>query len=84
MARLEKIVREMDSPTVPLDQLIKHYEAGIALVKVCELKLKDAEQKIEIIRQKASGEIVTEPFAPEDTKPGAKAPAGPRKDVSLF
>ena len=84
MARLETIVHEMDSPTLPLEQLVVQYEEGIQLVKVCEQKLKEAEQKIEIITRRARGNSELTPFEPEAKVGASQTTAAPRKDVSLF
>lgn len=83
LARLEAIVQQMDSPTLPLDQLIADYEEGVKLVKVCEAKLKDAEQKIEIITRRAQNDPELAPFDPAEKTDDTK-PAGPRKEVRLF
>lgn len=80
MERLEAIVEAMDSPTLPLEQLVARYEEGIALVKVCEEKLRDAEQKIEIITRRAQGKPKLEPFEAE-AKPQETARGN---EVNLF
>src|SRR3954468_938047 len=79
MERLEHIVEEMESDKLPLENLLKRYEEGVTLVRVCEEKLKSAEQRIEIITRNAAGEPRLEEFEPEK-----KAGAAPREDVSLF
>ncbi len=79
MDRLEHIVGEMESDKLPLDDLLKYYEEGIKLVRVCEQKLKAAEQRIEIITRTASGEAQIEEFEPEK-----KAAPARQDDVSLF
>jgi exodeoxyribonuclease VII small subunit len=48
---LQKIVREMESGDLPLDNLLKRYEEGMKLIKICRDKLAEAEQKIEILTQ---------------------------------
>lgn len=78
MTRLEKLVAEMDDK-IPLELLITRYEEGIALVKVCEQRLKEAEKRIEIITRNAAGDPALAEFDPE-----AKATPKPRADVSLF
>ena len=83
LTRLEAIVQQMDSPTLPLDQLITDYEEGVKLVKICQAKLKDAEQKIEIITRRAQADPELAAFDPAD-KPDDAKPAGPRKNVALF
>lgn len=84
MTRLEQVVSEMDSPTLPLEQLIRHYEEGVKLVKVCEEKLQDAERKIELITRKAQDQPQLEAFDPAAKNAPGQPPAGPRQDVSLF
>ena len=79
MERLERIVEEMESDQLPLENLLKRYEEGVKLVRVCEEKLKSAEQRIEIITRNAAGEPRLEEFEPEKN-----AAAPPREDVSLF
>jgi exodeoxyribonuclease VII small subunit len=79
MERLEHIVEQMESENLPLEDLLKRYEEGIQLVKVCEEKLKSAEQRIEIITRNAAGEAQLAEFEPEK-----KAATAPREDVSLF
>lgn len=79
MERLEHIVEEMESDKLPLENLLQRYEEGVKLVRVCEEKLKAAEQRIEIITRNAAGETQLEEFEPEK-----KAATAPREDVSLF
>ncbi len=83
LARLEAIVQQMDSPTLPLDQLITDYEEGVKLVKICQAKLKDAEQKIEIITRRAQADPELAAFDPAEKSDDPK-PAGSRKNVALF
>ena len=79
MERLERIVEEMESDKLPLENLLKRYEEGVKLVRVCEEKLKSAEQRIEIITRNAAGEPRLEEFEPEK-----KAANPPNEDVRLF
>ncbi len=79
VARLEQLVEEMDSASLPLQDLITRYEEGVQLVKICEERLKEAEKRIEIITRNAAGQPALTEFEPE-TKPAAEA----RPDVSLF
>ena len=79
VGRLEQVVEEMGSDKLPLEDLIKRYEEGIQLVKVCEEKLQSVEKRVEILIRKADGDPVLAPFDPEK-----KPITGPREDVSLF
>lgn len=62
LEQLEELVREMESDQIPLDDLIKNYEEGARLYRVCEKRLDEARGRIEIIRTKRNGEHVLEPF----------------------
>jgi exodeoxyribonuclease VII small subunit len=84
LSRLEAIVQQMDSPTLPLDQLITDYEEGVKLVKICQSKLKDAEQKIEIITRRAQGDPELAAFDPAEKTTDSKTAAGPAKGARLF
>jgi exodeoxyribonuclease VII small subunit len=73
MDRLEKIVEQMESGQLPLEDLIVRYEEGMNLVKVCQERLASAEQKIEIIARN-NGKPVVKDFEPgaeprSETKP---------------
>ncbi len=64
MDRLEKIVDQMESGELSLDDLIVRYEEGMSLVKVCQERLASAEQKIEIIARNSSGKPEVKEFEP--------------------
>ncbi len=73
MDRLEKIVEQMESGKLPLEDLIVRYEEGMNLVKICQQRLANAEQKIEIIARNSAGKPVIKEFEP------AQEPASPEK-----
>ena len=64
MDRLEKIVEQMESGKLPLEDLIVRYEEGMNLVKVCQERLAKAEQKIEIIARNSGGKAIVKDFEP--------------------
>ena len=64
MDRLEKIVEQMESGKLPLEDLIVRYEEGMKLVKICQERLANAEQKIEIITRNIAGKAVVQEFEP--------------------
>ena len=49
IARLEEIVRALETGSEALDTSLALFEEGIALVKLCNSKLDSAEQKIKIL-----------------------------------
>lgn len=62
LGELEKIVRGLESGSADLKTSISSYERGVALKKLCEAKLKEAESRIEKITM-ADGVPVVEPFS---------------------
>ena len=50
MLALEQVVSQLEKGEVPLEQSIALYERGAALKAHCAGKLKDAEEKVELIR----------------------------------
>lgn len=47
--RLEEIVNIVSSKSLPLDESLKLYEEGVAIIKKLEEALKEAEEKVEQI-----------------------------------
>lgn len=62
MARLEEIVRLLENGKSSLDDSLSAFEEGISLVKYCNAKLTDAEQKVRILMQNEAGEMLEEDF----------------------
>src|SRR5438128_1034751 len=60
--RLERIVADMESAELPLEDVLKKYEEGTRLVRFCSQKLEEAEKKIEILTKKADGSVALKPF----------------------
>jgi exodeoxyribonuclease VII small subunit len=54
MERLEKIVAEMESSKLALEELLVRYEEGIRLVGVCSQQLASAENRIETLSRNAN------------------------------
>ena len=88
MDRLEKIVEQMESGQLQLEDLIVRYEEGMNLVKVCQDRLASAEQKIEIIARNSAGKAVVKDFETSpDTRTETKTTNGEEQqsdEVRLF
>jgi exodeoxyribonuclease VII small subunit len=88
MDRLEKIVEQMESGKLPLEDLIVRYEEGMNLVKVCQERLANAEQKIEIIARNSAGKPVVKEFEPaqepETASSGVDEPQEINDEIKLF
>src|SRR5205823_13300941 len=63
MERPEKIVEDMESGKMLLEDLLVRYEEGMKLVKVCQDRLAHAEQKIQIISRDHAGKTAEKDFA---------------------
>jgi exodeoxyribonuclease VII small subunit len=61
MAALEQVVGALEKGDVELDKSIALYERGAALKAHCAAKLKDAEEKVELIRAQEGRAIGTTP-----------------------
>jgi len=64
LARLEEIVRALDSGAAPLDESLALFEEGVRLVKLCSEKLDSAEQKVKILVRGEDGTMTEQAFAP--------------------
>ena len=57
MARLEEIVRLLESGNAPLDVSLSLYEEGVALVRLCNTRLENGEQRVKILSFSETGEV---------------------------
>ncbi len=87
LKRLEKIVEELESGNISLDDSLEKYEEGIRLSKACSKKLEIARKKVEILLKSEDGsaklETFNEKMPEEETKPEAKKKR-PRTEEGLF
>jgi len=51
LEELEQIVTQMEQGEMPLDEALKYFERGIELTRHSQQKLKQAEQKVQILMQ---------------------------------
>ena len=65
LARLEEIVRRLESANLPLDQAMQLFEEGMELSRDCQKQLEQAEPRVEILLKKAGGAMAAVPFEPE-------------------
>ena len=61
LARLEQIVKALESGNVPLEDLIKLFDEGTNLVKLCTQRLDNAEEKVKLLQMK-DGILTQEDF----------------------
>jgi exodeoxyribonuclease VII small subunit len=88
MNRLEEIVEQMESGKMMLEELIIRYEEGMKLVKVCQERLANAEQRIEIITRNNAGKPIVKDFEPtverESAAKSAEKTENANDEVRLF
>jgi exodeoxyribonuclease VII small subunit len=70
LARLEEVVRKLESPQLSLDEAMKLFEEGVGLSRECQKQLEEAEGRVEILLKKADGKLAAEPFEPEGENKG--------------
>ena len=57
MAQLEQIVKALEDGSAPLDKSLDLYEQAVRLVKFCNTKLEEAEQKVKVLSSSENGLI---------------------------
>lgn len=62
LARLEEIVRAMESGSAKLDDSLALFEEGVGLVKFCTGELDSAEQKVKILQAGDDGKLAEKDF----------------------
>ena len=53
LSDLEAIVERLEQGDLPLEESLKQFERGVELTRQCQVALKQAEQKVEILLRKA-------------------------------
>ncbi len=61
LARLEQIVKALEGGNVALEDLMKLFDEGTGLVKLCTQKLDKAEEKVRLLQMK-DGALTEEEF----------------------
>ncbi len=71
VARLERVVGELESGQLSLEQSIEKFAEGVRLAKDASRKLEEAERRVEQLVRGADGEDDAVPFAPEGAGKGS-------------
>ncbi len=64
LSKLEKIVSKLEEGDIALEESLKLFEEGIRLSRFCNLKLDEAEKKVEILLKGKDGTAKPYPFDP--------------------
>lgn len=62
LARLEEIVRRLESGEEPLEEVLRLFREGMALARGCAARLDAAERVIEELVERADGRVEVAPF----------------------
>jgi len=62
---LERLVEELESGDLTLDDSLKRFEEGVKRLRSCRDLLARAEDRVKILVQNAEGELTEEPFEDE-------------------
>ena len=65
VARLDEIVHSMEKGDAPLEESLKMFEEGAALIAACGKMLDEAEQKVVKLKKGPDGEPIELPFEDE-------------------
>jgi exodeoxyribonuclease VII small subunit len=65
LSELEAVVERLEHGELPLEEALKQFERGIELARSCQVSLKQAEQKVEILLQKTP-DAEPEAFEPDE------------------
>ena len=66
MARLEQIVHALEAGNLSLDDSLRAFEEGTALLRHCARRLEQTERRIEVLMQEEGGGLRAQPFKWED------------------
>ncbi len=70
VSRLERVVGELESGQLNLEQSIERFAEGVRLAREASRKLDEAERKVELLVRNADGEDEAVPFDPESGRTG--------------
>ena len=69
LKRLEEIVAKLESGNLPLDDSLKLFEEGVKLVRFCNERLAEAQQKVELLTKDQAGNVIgSQPFGSENSE----------------
>ena len=65
LAELQNVVSALEQGKVGLDESLGLFERGLELVRACNQKIDQAEQRVLAVHKNAEGEVTTVPFETE-------------------
>ena len=65
---MERIVEELESGELSLNEAIKRYEEGMKLSQFCTRRLHDIQKRIEVLVKDSSGNLSARAFSEKDVE----------------
>lgn len=62
LKKLEKIVEDLESGDLSLDEALKKYQDGVELSRLCAQRLDNAKKKVEVLTKNKKGNFELKPF----------------------
>jgi exodeoxyribonuclease VII small subunit len=72
LAELEELVARMEAGNLPLEEAMRSFERGVRLTRECQAALQAAQQRVQVLTQRASGATL-EDFDAEVSEPATAA-----------
>ncbi len=74
LAELEKIVEQLETGDLPLEQSLKLFETGVKLSRVCRDRLSEAERRIEVLMKDGNGNLSLSDLPPDSRESRSETP----------
>ncbi len=74
MDRLERLVQEMESGALPLEEMMARFEEGAKLSRLCRARLDALQKRIEILTSDDGQDGQWAAFEPDSSRGAANAP----------
>jgi exodeoxyribonuclease VII small subunit len=65
LAELEELVARMEAGDLPLEEALRSFERGVQLTRECQAALQAAQQRVQVLTQRAAGPVLEEFNAPD-------------------
>ncbi len=70
IARLERIVKDLEDGDLPLEESLRLFEEGIRLTRMCAARLDEAQRRIDLMTKGEQGDLKLVPFEAPGEEPG--------------
>jgi exodeoxyribonuclease VII small subunit len=69
LAELEELVARMEAGDLPLDEALRSFERGVQLTRECQAALQAAQQRVQVLTQRAAGPVLEDFTAAQSPSP---------------